>query len=106
MVEIILLLIVAAEAFAIVSLWQGKGRLAKEYSSLRRKYEEDRRLLGEMRLQADEQNKAVDRLAVHDRIIDMYEAGLDIDTISRDLGISRKKAEMTLKFQKMKQNGA
>ena len=106
MVEIILSIIVVAEAFVIFSLWQKKGRLANEYSSLRRKYEEEKSLLKEMRLQADEQDRTVDRLAVHDRIVEMYDAGSDIDMISQDLKIPRKKVEMTLKFQKMKHDGA
>ncbi len=47
-----------------------------------------------------------DTLETHDKIIELFESGATIESICETLKIPQSKAEMTLKFEKMKKNGS
>ena len=108
MVKLLLALIVVAEAFAIVYLIQKRRRLKKEYRRLQGKYKESKELLAQLRLdeESQESQEPVDKLAAHDAIVEMCESGADAEMIAQQLEIPKSKVEMTLKFEKMKKDGA
>jgi len=108
MVKILLLFTVIAEAFAIIYLMQRRRRLKKEYRRLQGKYKESKELLAQLRLDEERQEseEPVDKLAAHDVILEMFEAGTDAEVIAEQLEIPLSKVELTLKFEKMKRDGA
>jgi len=108
MVEVVLAIVAIVEAFLIVYLLQRKLRLKKEFKRLQSRHKESKRLLGQLRLgeKREEVEEPVDRLALHDRIVEMSESGIESEQIAERLEIPLHKVALTLKFAKMKQNGA
>jgi sortase (surface protein transpeptidase) len=108
MVEILLVLIAVTEALVIIYLMQRRHRLKKEYKRLQAKYEESKELLAQLRLDEEKQEsqEPVDKFATHDTIIEMFKSGIDAGVIAERLEIPKSKVEMTLKFEKMKKDGA
>jgi hypothetical protein len=92
---------------ALLYLFVRRNRLKKEYRRLLEKYREAKDELEALQFQESGKEKAtIDKLAAHDAIVSMHQAGADTQTIARELKIPESKVEMTLKFEKMKRNGA
>ena len=97
---------VAAEALIIMYLLQKNHTLKNKCKGLSAEgIEIDSRQSDESEEAAPEK-PSVDKLATHDTIVDMYESGSDIDSISEELKIPRSKVSMTLKIEKMKKDGS
>ena len=108
MVNILLTILVATEAFIILYLMLRRARLKKEHRRLQGRYKEAKQLLDELQFEErnPEREEPVDKLAVHDLIVEMSESGSDAGAIAERLEIPRSKVELTLKFEKMKRDAA
>ena len=111
MVKMVLEGIIIAEAVFILFQWRKNRRLKKEIEELQQKYEERQALIDELQregqeTEGQETEASIDRFATHDKIIEMSDLGADAEMISERLGVPRRKVEMTLKFEKMKKDGA
>lgn len=96
--------IIAAEAVVILYLLRGRHRLKKELHRLHKKYKSGQETIVEMQEQDTEE--PIDKLVTHDRIVEMFESGVDVEAISEQLEIPQSKVEMTLRFEKMKKYGS
>ncbi|MEA3455429.1 MAG: hypothetical protein U9R26_02870 [Campylobacterota bacterium] len=96
--------VIAAEAVVILYLLQGKYRLKKELRHLHKKHKAGQKTIVE--LQEQEIEEPIDKLATHDKIVEMFESGVDAEVISEQLEIPQNKVEMTLRFEKMKKYGS
>jgi len=108
MVDILLTVLVAIEALMVLYLMYKRARLKKEYRRLQNRYKETRQKLEELQFEErhTEREEPLDKLAMHDVIVEMYESGNDAETIARKLEIPENKVALTLKFEKMKRDGA
>ncbi len=98
--------IIAVEAIVILYLLRGKHRLKKELHHLHKKYKSGQKTIVELQEQEQDAEEPVDKLATHDRIVEMFESGVDVEAISEQLEIPQSKVEMTLRFEKMKKYGS
>ncbi len=105
MVKLLLAGAVIVEAIAILYLLNRRYQLKKEYKHLYKKYKDIKENTPIPQEQQAKSEEPVDKLATHDRIIEMHQSGLDEEKISDKLKIPRSKVNMTLKFDKMKKDG-
>ena len=104
--ESILAGVIALAAVAIVYLlWRHHG-LKKEITLLQKITEAREKTIENLQAREKDMEPIVDLLATHDRVVEMFESGESIESISEQLKIPQSKVEMTLKFEKMKQDGA
>ena len=95
---------IAVEAVVILYLLRGKYRLKKELHRLHKKYKSGQKTI--VKLQEQDTEELIDKLATHDRIVEMFESGVDVEAISEQLETPQSKVEMTLRFEKMKKYGS
>jgi len=96
--------VIAVEAVVILYLLRGKYRLKKELRYLHKKQKAGQKTIVDLQEQKIEE--PIDKLATHDKIVEMFESGVDAEVISEQLEIPQNKVEMTLRFEKMKKYGS
>ena len=104
--KLLLIGVIAVEAIVILYLLRGKYRLKKKLNRLHKKYKAGQESIVELQGQEQSTEEPIDKLATHDRIVEMFESGEDVEAISEQLEIPQSKVEMTLRFEKMKKYGS
>jgi len=104
--ELILAILVIVEFVALVFLWRGKLRLKEELAHLNHKCNQMKIAVAHSQVHAHENKKQVDTLDTYERVMQMHRSGESVELISERLKIPLNKVEMTLKFEKMKKDGA
>lgn len=104
--KLILLSVIGLGLITILYLLRESRRLKKELSSLQEICKARQNTIEHLQKQDHDSSLPVDVLSTHDRVVEMFESGETIEAISEQLKIPQSKVEMTLKFEKMKKDGA
>ena len=99
-------MVVIAEFVVIAFLWREKLRLKEELSHLNHKYNHMKITMARNQVHSYEGKEQVDAFGTYDRVVKMHRSGESAEMISERLKIPLNKVEMTLKFEKMKKDGA
>ncbi|MEA3419908.1 MAG: sigma-70 family RNA polymerase sigma factor [Campylobacterota bacterium] len=103
--ELILTGVVVLAIVVIFYLLKQQRELKKEIALLQEITEVREKTIENLQIREKDTEPIVDLLTTHDKVIEMFESGESIESISEQLKIPQSKVEMTLKFEKMKKDG-
>ncbi len=104
--KLLLISVIGLGFITILYLLRELSRLKKELSHLQEISKARQNTIEHLQEQDHDNSLPVDALSTHDKVIEMFESGETVEVISEQLKIPQSKVKMTLKFEKMKKNGA
>jgi len=104
--EFLWAIIVIVEFAVIAFLWRERLNLKKELGHLNHKYNHMKITMARNQVHSYESKEQIDAFGTYDRVVQMHRSGESAEVISERLKIPLNKVEMTLKFEKMKKDGA
>jgi uncharacterized protein HemX len=102
--EFILIAVVVLGIVVIVYLLKQQNGLKKEIALLQKIAETREKTIENLQARERNTEPVVDLLATHDRVVELFESGESVESISEQLKIPQSKVEMTLKFEEMKRD--
>jgi hypothetical protein len=104
--EFLLGIIIIVESVAIALLWRERFQLKEELGHLNHKYNHMKITMARNQVHSHEGKEQLDTFGTYDKVVKMHRSGESAEVISERLKIPLNKVEMTLKFEKMKKDGA
>lgn len=103
--ELLLMGVIGVAIVVILYLLSQLAKLKNNLSSLQKINNEKQTIIEHLRKKHRTIVLPQDFIDTHDRVIEMFEAGKEVELISKELKIPQSKVEMTLRFEKIRHNG-